>query len=359
MTDRDERADALADRLFDATLGALDLFTVYLGDELGYYEALADADALTAGDLAGRTGTDERYAREWLEQQTVADVLVVEDETHPAADRRYRLPPGHEEALLDRDSLRYAAQQAHLAVGAGQAIDDVAAAYRTGEGVPFDAYGPLREGQARTNRAELRRRLGREWLPVMTDVHDRLQSGDARVADVGCGAGWAAVAVAEAYPRVAVDGFDLDRPSVERARDGVTRLGLDDRVTVHHRDAAALDREDAYDLAMAVEVVHDLADPVGALRAMRRLVREDGAVLVVDQRVADAFTADAGPVEQLIYGWSSVHCLPVGRADDPSAATGAVMRTDTLRAYADEAGFAGVTVLPIDHDGFRFFRLDP
>lgn len=342
--------------------GAFTVFGLYLGDQLGFYDALADAASLIPGELATRTDTDERYAREWLEQQTVAGVLEVDDETRPAADRRFRLPDGHVEPLTGEDSLEYVVPLAQLVAGAVAPLHDVLDAYRTGEGVPYGAYGrDLREGQARINRSSFLRLLGSEWVPVMDDVHERLGGGDppARVADVGCGAGYSCIGLAREYPTVAVDGFDLDEASVELARRNVSAAGLEDRVRIHHQDASDADLDGDYDLVLALECVHDMSDPVGALATMRRLAGEDGAVLVVDERVGESFTAEGNDVEWMMYGWSILHCLPVGMADQPSAATGTVMRPATLESYAADAGFDGVEVLPVENVFFRFYRLDP
>lgn len=360
MGDSPSRREELVERITDATLGTLLLYTMYIGDELGLYEELAGDVALTSVALARRTGTDERYVREWLEQQAVTGVLDVADERAAPTARRFSLPSEFEPVLLDQESTHYMAQQSHLVVGGGQPLDDVVEAFRTGGGVSFDAYGPLREGQARTNRAEMRYRLGAEWLPSIADVDSALKSNDSpAVADVGCGAGWACIGIAEAYPDVTVDGFDIDGPSVERARENVAAAGLDGSVTIHERDAGSIAAEQSYDLVTAIEVLHDLSDPVGVLRTMRRLVRPGGSALVVDQRVGETFSTDASPTEEMMYGWSVVHCLPVGMNADHSAATGTVMRTRTVREYADEAGFEEVDVLPIEHDGFRFYRITP
>jgi len=123
------------------------------------------------------------------------------------------------------------------------------------------------------------------------------------------------------------------------------------------RDAADPALAGQYDLAIALEAVHDMANPVGALRTMRQLAGPQGAVLVVDERVGDTFTPAGNDVEWMMYGWSVLHCLPVGLADQPSTGTGTVMRTDTLRAYAHQAGYREVEVLPIENFFFRFYRL--
>jgi len=354
-----QRRDAFADRLLRSTAGAFDIITVYLGDQLGYYRALAEHGPLTSPELAARTATNERYAREWLEQQTVAGILEIEGAPEEPEHRRFRLPPGHDEVLADGESLNYLAPLAQLVMGAIYPLASVLDAYRSGRGVPFEAYGrDLREGQARMNRAMFLQQLGQEWLPAIPDLHARLQSDPpARVADVGCGAGWSSIGIAKSYPRVLVDGYDLDPASIAMAQDNALQAGLAGRVRFHLRDAADPQLASRYDLVAVFEALHDMSNPVAALRAMRALAREGGAVLVVDERVGEAFTPSGEGVEWMMYGWSVLHCLPVGLSGQPSAATGTVMRPPTLRRYAREAGFTEVDILPIDHLFFRFYRL--
>jgi SAM-dependent methyltransferase len=353
--------DALVDRLFGAALGAYELFTVHLGDRLGYYRALVDEGDVTSSELADATGTDERYAREWLEQQAVAGILEVDDVAADPGDRRYRLPAGHAEVLVDRESLAHLTPMARCGVSFAQTLPDIEQAFRTGGGVPWDAYGPLaRESQADVNRPLYANLLGSEWLPEIPEVHDRLLADPpARVADVACGGGWSSIAIARAYPKVTVDGLDIDPESVALAHENVAATEVADRVTVQARDVGDPELAGSYQLVTVFEALHDMSQPVEVLRALRGLVAEDGAVIVMDERVADAFTAPGDEVERIMYTYSVLCCLPVGRADTPSAATGTVMRADTLRRYASEAGFADVEVLPIEHETFRFYRLHP
>ena len=354
-----QQRDAFVERLLKSTAGTFDIFTVYIGHRLGFYSALADGGSLTAAELASRTGTHVRYVREWLEQQTVAGILQVEDAGVEASGRRFSIPPGHAEVLVERDSLNYLAPLAQLVVGAVHPLASLLRAYRNGGGVPYPEYGAdLREGQAGMNRAMFLRQLGSEWLPAIPDVHARLQADPpAHVADVGCGAGWSCIGIARSYPKVRVDGFDLDPPSIDLARANAAEAGLADRVSFHVRDAGDPKLAGRYDLVTALECIHDMSQPVAALRAMRSLAGKSGAVLVVDERVGDSFTAKGNEVEWMMYGWSVLHCLPVGMADQPSAETGTVMRVDTLRRYAREAGFRDMEILPIENFFFRFYRL--
>ncbi len=356
-----QRRDELANRLFQSTLGALELVAVYIGDRLGLYRAVAEAGRLTAAGLAARAGIHARYAREWLEQQAVAGILQVDDVGADAEVRRYSLGAGYAEALLDRDSLSYIAPITRFLAAIGGALPDLLQAYREGRGVSWDRFGADgRDAQAAFNRPAYLKLLGQEWLPAVQDVHARLQADPpARVAEIGCGGGWASIGIALAYPKARVDGFDLDAPSIEMAKENARDSGVADRVTFQVRDAADPSLAGEYDLALAFECLHDMSRPVEALATMRKLVGERGTAIIMDERVAEQFTAPGDDVERLMYGFSLVACLPNGMAEQPSAATGTVMRPDTLRRYATQAGFSDVEILPIEHDLFRFYRLVP
>jgi 2-polyprenyl-3-methyl-5-hydroxy-6-metoxy-1,4-benzoquinol methylase len=248
---------------------------------------------------------------------------------------------------------------AQLGVGIIRVMPALLAAFRTGGGVSWAEFGSdVREAQAAQNRPAFLKLLGQEWLPAVPDLHARLQADPpARVADVACGGGWSAIGIARAYPKARVDGLDLDAPSIALAQANVAQAGLADRVTLMVRDAADPALAGRYDLVTIFEALHDMSQPVEVLRACRRLLAPGGSVLVVDERVADTFVAPGDQVERLMYGFSILCCLPSGMADQPSAATGTVMRADTLRRYAGDAGFKTTEVLPIANDFFRFYRL--
>jgi protein-L-isoaspartate O-methyltransferase len=352
--------EALVNRLFEASVGALDLFTIYIGDRLGLYDRLA-TEPMTAPQLAERAGCDARYTREWLEQQAATGLIAVENATAEPDARVYRLPDAAAEVLTNRDSLAYLAPFGQLAVGMTVPIDQVVAAFRTGAGVPFEQYGAAtREGLAWANRPTFINQMASDWIPAMPALHQRLMSDPpARVADIGCGSGWSSIAMAQAFPKVRVDGIDIDAASVTDARRNADEAGVADRVTFHLHDASAPGPAGPYDLVMAYECVHDMANPVGALRAMREMAGAEGTVLVADENAPDAFEAPADILTRFLYGVSVLHCLPVGRAEQPSAETGTVMRRETFERYAAEAGYSAVDVLPIEHDFWRFYRLTP
>lgn len=353
--------DALAERLFEAALGTIDLLTVELGRRLGLYEVLHREGPVDPPGLAAAAGVHVRYAREWLEQQCVTGFVEVDDADAAPDARRYRLPDEHVAVLVDPASLVFSTPLARLMTAAAARVPDTAEAFRSGGGVPWAAFGPdMREAQADGNRPFFLGPLGERWLPSVPGLDGRLRAG-AAVADLGCGEGWASIGMALAYPQVRVDGFDVDEASVRAARTHAGERGVGDRVRFHHVDVAHPDdgHDGRYDLVTAFECVHDLGDPVGFLATARRMLAPGGEVLVVDEAAPERFTGQQDALERLLYGWSVLICLPDGMSHEGSVGTGTVMRPDVLRGYAERAGFASVEVLDIEHDLWRFYRLVP
>lgn len=350
------RTEALRERIFDGAVAALEMYTVYLGDQLGLYRALADGGPATSERLADRTGTAERYTREWLEQQAASGFVEVDNPKADPLARQYRLPPEHVPVLADRDDVRYEAHTGVDIVRAGRRLAQLVEAFRVGNAPPPLPWGP--EGRAEPNRARFINLLGRAWLPAIAEIDTRLRTEPAaRVADVACGTGWSCIAMAHAYPSIHVDGIDLDDDAIAAARQNAERSGVADRVSFSVADAATLSQRGGYDLVTIFEALHDMSRPVDALRAARDALVDGGAVLVADGLVNEEFTAPASRRERTEYAWSVVSCLPGAMADPQTAATGAVMRPRVLRKYARQAGFRDVEILPIRTDYWRFYRL--
>jgi ubiquinone/menaquinone biosynthesis C-methylase UbiE len=344
-------ADEFAERLFQSSLGFVDVLACFLGDRLGWYRALAAGGPATPDELVARAGGTLRYAREWLEQQAVSGVLTVE------SDGRFRLPEGAAEVLTDENSLSYLAPLARMFGAAGSQLPALTSAYRSGGGVSWEAFGTdMRESQADMNRPWFEHRLP-QTLQALPEIDAILARPDARIADIGCGGGWSTIAIGRAYPQAQVEGRDVDAPSVELARANAETAGVADRVSFHATDASALP-DGTYDALFAFECIHDMSQPVATLTELRRAVKPDGAVIIMDEAVADEFAPAGDDLEKLMYGFSLLVCLPDGMSSQPSAATGTVMRQATLRSYAREAGFSDVEVLPTGEFGFwRFYRL--
>jgi len=350
--------EALAFRVLQSTIHTLELYGIYLGKELGLYAALAANGPLTPPQLAREAGIADRYAREWLEQQAVGGFLVVDDPLAPADRRRYRLPAEHINVLVVQDHPAHLAPLAQMVAGIGGALQDVLAAYRNGGGVPYPSYGAaFRDGQAGVNRPAFQRDLVDRWIPTAADLHERLVSSALRVADVGCGAGWSTIAMARAFPRAEVIGFDADQASIVDAREHAAQQHVSVRFEVC--DAAAIADHGAFDLILVLEALHDMSRPAEVLESLRQALTPGGCVIVADEKVADRFQAPGDETERLMYGWSIVHCLPVSLAESPSAAIGTVIRAEAIRDLAGAAGFARVDVLPVDAGFFRLYRLSP
>ena len=352
--------DALVERLFGAVIDTLEVASVHIGGRLGFYRSLADGGSATSAELAARTGTDERYVREWLEQQAVAGFLSVDDPGREPGERRYQLPDAYRPVFVDEEDLNYLTPLATLAIGVLRPIDALLDAYRLGGGVSYEAYGAdTREGISAINRPQFVNLVG-EWLASIPEVDTRLRAEPpAKVADLACGTAWSSIAIARAYPQVFVDAIDVDAESIETARRNVTAAALAERVTPAVHDASDPELSGRYDLVTIFEALHDMNHPVEALRTTRRMLAEGGSVVVADERVAEHFNVPGDEIERFDYGFSVLHCLAVGNLDDDSAATGTVIRPDTVRAYAAEAGFDRVDVLSIEHDFWRFYRLLP
>ena len=346
--------DALADRILNSGVAAFEMFSIYLGDRLGWYRSLAADGPATATELANRTGTTERYAREWLEQQAVAGLIDVDCK---GPDPRFRLSPESTEVFTDTTSMAYLAPLARFAGAVGVQLHGLADAYKTGGGVSWSEFGP----DALTAQAEMNRPYYEQGLaPLLAgqpQLHALLSRAGTRIADIGCGAGWSTIALSRAYPQATVTGFDLDDPSIELARINASETGTTGTRFVA-TDGTELSSFGPFDVIFAFECVHDMAHPVQVLNTARQALTPGGVLIVMDEATADTFQPNGDLTERLLYGWSITLCLPDSLSHHNSAGTGTLMRPDTLRRYALEAGFRTVEILDTGEFGFwRFYRL--
>ena len=226
-------ADEFAERLLQSSLGFVDVLATHLGDRLGWYRALAAGGPATPAELVARAGGSPRYAQEWLEQQATTGVLTLEP------DGRFRLPDGPAEVLTDADSLSYLAPMARMLAASAAQLPALLDAYRNDGGVSWADFGvDMRESQADMNRPWFLTRLA-SALGAVPELDAVLRRPDALVADVGCGAGWSTIAIARAYPNLELEGWDVDRPSIDLARANGMEAGVEDRVRLllHRRES--------------------------------------------------------------------------------------------------------------------------
>lgn len=353
--------EQLVGRLFGSGVGAIELCNAYLGIHLGLYQALDEAPA-TPAELAHRTGCDERYLREWLQAQAIGGFATVDG--NDAATARYTLADGIADVFVHETAPTYLGGLPDALTAAATVLPQLVEAYRTGSGLPYAAYGrDAVTAQAALNRPSFVNSFVGEWLPQLPDVLARLQDTDrpARVADLGCGMGWAGIELAKAFPHIQVEGRDNDEASIAIGRQHAVDAGVADRVTLEVVDISdtTADWSPHYDFALFVECVHDFPRPVEALQNARAAVRPGGTVLVVDERVDEAFTPPADEVQRFFAAASAIWCLPQGRVGADPEPIGAVIRPDNMRDLARRAGYSRVDIVPIEHPFWRFYRLVP
>lgn len=354
----EQQIEAFAERLLGDTVTFSEYLSMWLGLELGLYTAMHEHGPATPGQLADRAGIAPRYAREWLEQQTVAGFLGCSDPSADADARVFHLPPAVAAVLLDEKSGAYLGPLVSMVKGVTSVLGPLVDAYRSGRGVRYSDYGAdVRHGIGGLNGPTFDGQM-HDWLAHLPDIDDRLRTTDAHILDMGCGIGRSTIALARAYPRATVRGIDLDPASIDDARAAAAAAGLANRVTFTCTDAAEIaDDGTRYDLVTIFEALHDMGDPVGALRSARALLADGGAVYLVDEKVADRFAPDVDIVERLQYGFSVLHCLPATLAEDPEVAAGTVLRMPTVVEWAQAAGLDRVEDLQIEDLFWRHYRL--
>ena len=311
---------------------------VALGDRLGLYKAMAGAGPLTAAQLAERTGTSEVYLREWLANQACGGYVE-----YDAASRTFTLPEEQAAALAREDGPAMAAVF-QGAAGLASARDELADAFRSGRGVPREAYSAeLAEAPGRVARARYPEALLRRWLDSMPGMTARLEAG-ATVADVGCGEGAVVLALARAFPRSLFAGYDAHAPSIEAARRRAREAGLGARAVFEA--AAARDLPGAgYDLVTCFESLHEMADPGRVARRVRAALAGDGAWLIVEPFASGRLEGDLGPWGRLVSSMAVLHCLPVSVADG-GGALGPRAGSEAIAQVVRDAGFQTVRPLP-------------
>jgi SAM-dependent methyltransferase len=338
-----EKLDQLAQHVladFGATASAP---LVLIGDRLGLFRALADGAPLTSAELAERTGTHERYVREWLAAMAASGYVTLaagDDEGDGAGDGadRFHLEPEQAAVFTDESSPVFLVGGFEVVLAAGRGVDRVTDAFRTGRGIGWADHDPaLFPGAARFFRTGYAANTA-DWLRALDDVPAKLMAGG-RVADVGCGYGYSTMLMANAYPRSTFTGYDSHGPSIAAARRLAAEAGVADHVSFEVAGAHDFPGT-GLDLVSYFICLHDMGDPVGALRHARDALAEDGTVLLVEPAAGDSVAANLGPVGRIQYSTSTLVCTPSSLAEDVGAALGAQAGPARLAAVAAEAGLS-------------------
>jgi SAM-dependent methyltransferase len=307
---------------------------VVIGDKLGLYRSMAGAGSLTPAELADRTGTAERYVREWLSAQAARGYVSYD------GDGRFSLPDEHAVPLTDETSPACVIGAFEIAVGSVYATDTIAERFRTGDGFAWGAHDEhVLGGCERFFRPGYLNHLASAWIPALDGVEAKLTAG-ARIADVGCGHGASTLLLAEAYPESTVVGVDAHEGSVDAARKRAGDAGLADRVRFDV--AAATTFSGTYDLVCMFDCLHDMGDPAGACAHVLDHLAPGGTLMLVEPFAHDDVADNLNPVGAAYYGFSTLLCTPSSLSQEVGAALGAQAGEARLREIVTRAGFTAL-----------------
>jgi SAM-dependent methyltransferase len=320
-------------RAVDEVGATLNAALVVMGDKLGYYRDLAAHGPSTPAELAERTGTAEPYAREWLNAQAAGSYV-----TYDPITGRYTLPPEQAVALTVEDSPAFLPGFFQIALGTVHDTGHILEAARSGAGYGWHEHDTdVHVGCERFFRPSYNANLVESWLPALDGVVEKLRRG-ARVADVGCGHGASTVLMAQAFPASTFVGFDYHEASVRTARARAAAAGVADRVRFEAAPAQGFPGGD-YELVTMFDCLHDMGDPVGAARHVRRALAEDGTWMVVEPMAGDHVEDNLNPVGRAYYGFSTLLCTPSSLSQDVGLALGTQAGPARIRDVATAGGF--------------------
>jgi len=296
---------------------AMHAVLILLGDRLGLYKGMADGLPVKPAELATRTGTSERYVREWLNANAASGYV-----TYDATSGTYRLPPEQALALAVDDSPAFLPGAFQIISACFHDVDKIEQAFRTGKGVGWhEHHHDLFHGTERFFRPGYAANLISAWIPALEGVEARLRTG-AKIADVGCGLGASTILMAKAFPNSEFFGFDYHPDSIDLARMAAKREGLADRVRFAVATAKTFPGKD-YDFVAFFDCLHDMGDPVGAAAHVRSTLKADGTWMIVEPFAEDATERNHNPVGRVFYSASTMLCVPASISQEVGAALGA------------------------------------
>ena len=328
------KLEAFAMRAIDDIAASYTGVLVSLGAKLGLYKAMAGAGPLSARELAVRAGCAERYVSEWLNAQAARGYLV-----YHAASETYELTPEHALVLAEEESVFFMPPAWNIPAAMWADEDKALDAFRTGRGVAWDEHhSRMACGVAAFYRNGYRANLVPQWLPALDGVVARLEAG-VTVADVGCGHGYSTLMMAKAFPNSRFFGFDPHAPSIDAARRNAKEQGIEDRV--RFEVARATDyRAEGYGLICFFDALHDMGDPVGAVRHAAATLAPDGTVMLVEPFAHDRVQDNLNLSGQLYYGASTVICCAHAIAEGGKLVLGAQAGPRRLAEVCRKGGLA-------------------
>jgi SAM-dependent methyltransferase len=334
MTIDDDKLHAFMGQAVTDMAAAISIALAMIGDKLGLYKAMAGAGPLTSAQIAERTGTTERYVREWLNNQVAGGYL-----SYDPKKSTYTLEDEQALALADESSPVFLGGAFDVIAACWAAEEQITDAFRTGKGVGWHEQHPrLFGGTERFFRPGYRANLTSSWIPALHGVEAKLTAG-AKVADVGCGHGASTIIMAQAYPKSTFRGFDYHQGSIDAANKRASDAGVSDRVEFEVADAKSFGGT-GYDLVCYFDCLHDMGDPVGAARHANEVLAKDGTVLLVEPYANDDVEQNINPVGRMFYGASTFLCTPSSLAQDVGLALGAQAGEHRLKGVFTEAGFS-------------------
>jgi len=305
---------------------------IIIGDKLGLYRELAGGDALSAAELAARTGTAERYVREWLANQAASGYVTYDPES-----QRFSLPPEHAFMLADENSPLFMQGAFQIVEAMMAAEPQITERFRTGQGLGWHEHDPrLFEGTERFFRPGYNANLIASWIPALDGVEAKLKAG-AKVADVGCGLGASTILMAQAFPNAVFHGFDYHAGSIELARSRAKAAGVADRIEFTVASAKDFPGND-YDLVTYFDCLHDMGDPVGAAKHVRSALATGGTWMLVEPFANDRLEDNCNPVGRVYYAASTMLCTPASLSQEVGLALGAQAGEARLRVLIESAG---------------------
>ncbi len=350
-----EKLEATVEQVFGYLGGAVISGMIHLGDRLGLYRTLAAAYAMTSEELAAATGLHERWVREWLHGQAAARLVDYR------GDGRFALSPEAVMVLADERSPAFAAggfcglpQQ--LAV-----LDRLPEAFKTGRGLPYDAFGlEGNRGVERMFAPWFRTMLVPMAIPALDGVAAKLDAG-ARVADVGCGAGIALIEMAKAFPRSEFHGYEISKYALERAAANLTEADLRN-VTFHDANGDALPSDGRFDFITSFDCLHDMANPKPVIAAIRRAIAPDGTWLIADIKGCPTFeeNLEKNPMAAMMYGFSVLSCMSSALSEPGGAGLGTLgFHEEVARSMTREAGFTRFRTHEFDNPMNAYYEVRP